>query len=329
MDTYYGKASANSRPIVGLIYVFCKVRIRAIRMAKILLSIVIPVYNEEESIPLLIADLQKISKKLPAYNFEYILVENGSADDSLKLLLYERKKDKRIKILKLSRNFGCDGGIVAGLNYAAGDAAIIMMADLQDDPNLIPKFIAKWTQGYDIVYGIVAKREGMKTTRKIGTYLFYRIMNVLSKDLLPPNVSDFRLMDRKVYEVVAAMPEHDKFFRGLSSWSGFKHTGIPFIRPKRAAGVSKANFRTVFTVARNGLFSFSDIPFQLPWIIAVVMFIAALLLLQIDVVYSIITLLFSITMVMIAVQNEYLKIILTEVRNRPNFIVDKAYGLKQ
>lgn len=297
-------------------------------MAKKILSIVIPVFNEEESIPSLVDQLKNTSEKLKDYSFEYIMVENGSYDASLQLLLKERKKDKRIKILKLSRNFGCDGGIVAGLNYATGDAAIVMMADLQDDPNLIPKFIHKWNQGHDIVYGIVTKREGTKATRKLGTYFFYKLMNLLSKGLLPPNVSDFRLLDRKVYEVVATMPEHDKFFRGLSSWLGFTHTGIEFVRPKRAAGVSKANFSTVFTVARNGLFAFSDLPFQIPWIFSIILFIASALLLRLEIIFSVVTFLFALTMVMIAVQNEYLKIILTEVRNRPNFIVDKLYGLK-
>lgn len=307
---------------------YCADRIRANHMAKKMLSIVIPVFNEEESIQSLVSHLKSISDKLNDYTFEYIIVDNGSHDSSLELLLKERKKDKRVKVLKLSRNFGCDGGIVAGLNYATGDAAIVMMADLQDDPNLIPKFINKWNQGYDIVYGIVMKREGTKTTRKIGTYLFYKLMNLLSKGFLPPNVSDFRLMDKKAYQVVATMPEHDKFFRGLSSWAGFKHTGIAFVRPKRAAGISKANFLTVFTVARNGLFSFSDVPFQIPWFLAIILFISSLIFLRIDLAFSGVAFLFALTMVMIAVQNEYLKIILTEVRNRPNFIVDKLYGLK-
>lgn len=299
-------------------------------MTKKLLSIVVPIYNEEDSLPLLISTLKKISEKLKEYDFEYVMVENGSFDNSFTILNNARKNDKRIKILKLARNFGCDGGIVAGLNYAEGDAAIIMMADLQDDPNLIPKFIDKWHEGYDIVYGIVKKREGIKFTRKVGTYIFYQLMNILSNKLLPPDVSDFRLMDKKVYTVIAKMPEHDKFFRGLSSWTGFKHAGIQFVRPKRAAGVSKADFVTVFNVARNGLFAFSTIPLQIPWFLTIIFLIASLISFIGGLTfYGVIFLLFVIITALIAIQNEYLKRILEETRNRPNFIVDKVYGLKQ
>lgn len=297
-------------------------------MAKKLLSIVIPIYNEEESIPLLINQLNKTVQKIKEYNFEFIMVENGSFDASLTLLLAERKKDKKIKIIKLSKNVECDGGIIAGLKYATGDAAIVMMADLQDDPVLIPKFIKKWHEGYDIVYGIIKKREGLKLSRKVGTFVFYQLMNILSNKLIPPDVSDFRLLDRKAYVVIANMSEHNKFFRGLSSWTGFKHTGITIIRPRRVAGVSKADFKTVFTVAKNGLFSFSDLPFYVPWILSVVLFVAALIFLSINSTYSLILFLFMLVMLVMGIQNEYLKIILTEVRNRPNFIIDRVYGVK-
>lgn len=294
---------------------------------KKIISIVIPVFNEEQVIPKLVISVTTEINKLPNYNFEVILVENGSSDNSLTLLLKARKKEKRIKILQLAKNFGCDGGIIAGLSFAKGDAAIVMMADLQEDPVLLKQFIKKWNEGYDVVYGIVQKREGTKLTRRLGTYLFYRLINMLSHGFLPENVSDFRLIDRKVYQVIIAMPEHNKFFRGLVSWSGFKQVGIPFKRKKRVAGESKANFKTVIFVATNGILSFSDLPLKIPLFLGIISFIASVFVYFKSPTISLVIFLFSSVMFVFNIQNEYFKRVIDEVRNRPNYIVKDKFGI--
>lgn len=294
---------------------------------KKLISIVIPIYNEEPGISELFKRLSASLNKIE-YNFEIILVENGSSDNSIKKLLEVRKKDKRFKILQLAKNVGCDGGIFAGLAYAKGDASIIMMADLQEPPELISKFIDKWNNGYEIVYGIVKKRPGIGIVRKMEIFLFYKLVSLMSNKIIIENSSDFRLIDRKVKDVVVAMPEHNKVFRGITIWTGFSHIGIPFNRPPRFAGKSKAYFKTVFTVATNALFGFSSFPNYIQWVFLGVMtllFIFTFVRPELNfrvLLIGIIMLNFS-----FIIQNEYLSRIMDEARNRPRFIVKNKFGL--
>ncbi|MDP3941914.1 MAG: glycosyltransferase family 2 protein [bacterium] len=297
---------------------------------KKIINIVIPAFNEELVIQELTRRLSLLMDKLPKYTFEVIVVENASTDDTLKELLRARKKDQRFKILQLSTNYGCDGAIVAGVHYARGDAVIIMMADLQDVPELIPEFLKRWEEGYDIVYGIVKKRVHMGLMRRFGTFLFYKIMSKLSKGLIPENVSDFRLIDRKVYRVILSMPEHNKFFRGLVMWTGYKKIGIPFIRPDRIAGKSKADLPTMLSVALNGIISFSSLPLRISWLIAG-LFISGMLISLIVLRFQLSLIFFSLSLVtiLISIQNEYIGRILEEVRGRPHFVVQNTYGFSK
>ena len=215
------------------------------------ISFVIPVYNEEETIPALIQEISRYINKNHNFNFEVILVENGSGDTSFNLLKKAANKDNRFKILQLSRNFGCDGGIVAGMHESTGDAVVIMMADLQEPIRIVSAFIKKWQEGYDIVYGIVKKRTSGRVRNKVSV-IYYKLLNLATKNAFPENASDFRLIDKKVYQTLNTMPEQNKYLRGLVMWTGFKHVGVLFDRKKRFAGESKADFLTVFQVARNG-----------------------------------------------------------------------------
>ncbi len=305
------------------------------------ISIVIPVYNEEKVIPELIKRLTNFVDKLSNYDFEIILVEHGSVDNSFNLLRKYAKKDKRIKILQLSRNFGCDGGIAAGMRFARGDACVIMMADLQEPIELINDFIKKWEEGYEIVYGVVKKRTA-GLLRNISSIVFYKIINLFTNNMFPENDSDFRLIDKKVYQTINQMKEQNKYLRGLIMWTGFKHIGLPFDRKKRFAGESKADFKTVLRVALNGIFSFSYLPLRfityLGLFITIVSFSLIIFYLYLYFYYGrvapgittviLITLfLFGTLFFILGVISEYLIRIYEEVKGRPNFVIKNKVNL--
>lgn len=305
------------------------------------ISIIIPVYNEERVIPHLIQELTQFAKKKHAYDFEFILVENGSDDNSYDLLNQYAKKDTRIKILQLSRNFGCDGGITAGMKYATGDACVILMADMQEPIHLIAEFVRQWEKGYKIVYGIVQKRQDSKL-RNMSSRLFYKMINTLAQTKFPENASDFRLIDKKVYTAINNMPEQNKYLRGLVMWTGFRHIGIPFDRKKRFAGESKADLKTVIYVALNGIFSFSYLPLRLVsylgLVLTIISFALSMIYLALFFIYGriapgaatiiLITLfLFGVLFFILGIISEYIARIYDEVKRRPHFIINKKVNL--
>ncbi len=294
---------------------------------KKLISIVLPVYNERGGITELCKRLKKVTSSLSSYNFEVIMVENGSEDDSFELLVKERNKNKEIKIIQIVKNVGTDGALIAGLSFAKGEAAIVMMADLQEDPELIPKFIKKWREGYEIVYGIVKKRKKVHLIRRIETFLYYKFIKLATNNLVVENASDFRLMDKKVYRLVVSMPEHSKFFRGLVNWTGFKQTGIVFDRSPRFAGKSKAYFSTVVKVGLNGLFSFSILLIYVPLIFSLISFIIFFLLVLLKLyLFAIQILMFSFLFLVLTIILEYIRRVLIETRNRPQYIIRETIG---
>jgi dolichol-phosphate mannosyltransferase len=303
--------------------------------SKKLISIVIPIYNEELGIPELVRQLTKFIDKKINYDFEVIFVEHGSIDNSFSLLQKFAKKDGRIKILQLSKNFGCDGGIAAGMRFATGDACVIMMADLQEPIELINQFLIKWEQGYEIVYGIVKKRAA-GLIRNFNSVLFYKVINYFTNNMFPENASDFRLIDKKVYTTINNMSEQNKYLRGLIMWTGFKNIGIPFNRAKRFAGESKADFKTALYVALNGIFSFSYLPLRFVSILGIGITLLSFLMiafyLYLYFVHGretpgaatmiLLTLsLFGILFFILGIISEYLARIYDEVKNRPTYIV--------
>ncbi len=305
------------------------------------ISIVIPVYNEEKVIPELVKRVKNYIKSNKNYEFEIVFIENGSRDRSYDFLKKHTKNLKSFKILQLSKNFGADGGIVAGIHYATGDACVIMMADLQEPVELINQFIEKWERGYEIVYGIVKKRTA-SSIRNLSSKLFYKFINLLTNNMFPENASDFRLIDKKVYEAIKNMPEQNKYLRGLVIWTGFKQIGVPFNREKRFAGESKANFKTVLFVAMNGIFSFSYLPLRLVSTTGIFLTIISFILMIIYIVIFIVRgreapgiatvillllFLFGILFFVLGVISEYLARIYDDVKQRPNFIVKNKVNL--
>jgi polyisoprenyl-phosphate glycosyltransferase len=311
---------------------------------KKLISIVIPAFNEETVLEELKKRLQNIMNTSPDYDFEVIIVENGSSDFTFERLIAIHHKDPRFKIVQLSRNFGCDGGITAGLAYARGDAAVIMNADLQDPPELIPRFIQEWEAGSEIIYGVIQKREGVGLVRRILSRLAYMIIFTLSNQMIPENASDFRLVDRKVYTIINSMKEKNKFLRGLVVWTGFKQLGISFERQPRFAGESKADFKTVWNVAMNGIFSFSYFPLKIAtfmgFLLSTLSFILALVEIYLYLAFGrevpgfttlILVILFCFGMIflMFGIMGTYIERIYDEVKQRPNYIVNNEIGFDQ
>lgn len=231
-------------------------------MAKPLISLVIPCYNEEEVIQATLAELTQFMATQPAYAFEVILVDDGSRDTTLSLLKHAAKRDSRLRILAFARNFGHQLAVTAGIDAAQGDAVVLIDADLQDPPDVVAGMIQKWQQGYDVVYGTRRTREGESPFKLATARLFYRLLNKLSEVPIPLDTGDFRLMSRPVVNVLKSMPEHHRFIRGMVAWVGFKQIALPYDRKRRAAGTSKYPLVKMLRFAKDGILSFSSKPLQ-------------------------------------------------------------------
>ena len=232
-------------------------------MTKKLISVIIPAYNEEECVDELANRLQQVMLIESTYEFEIFIVENGSIDSTWDKLKVISSSDSRFKIIKLSRNFRMDGGLTAGLEFVTGEACVLMTADLQDPPEMISDFLRLWEQGFENIYGVITKRDGTGLIRKMNSNLFYWVAGKLTDGRIPRNASDFRLVDKKVYETVKKMDERNRFVRGLFAWVGFKSIGVPMIRPPRFGGVSNAHSLKVIDLAFKGIFANSYKPLKL------------------------------------------------------------------
>jgi len=311
-------------------------------MNKSLISVIIPAYNEEECVDELASRLQMIMAKESTYNFEIYIIENGSIDSTWEKLQNIAKKDSRFKILKLSRNFRMDGGLTAGLEYVVGDACVLMTADLQDPPELISDFLRLWEQGYENVYGVVTKRDGTGLLRKMNSNLFYWVAGKLTDGRIPRNASDFRLVDKKVYETVRKMDERNRFVRGLFAWVGFKSIGVPMIRPPRFGGVSNATTFKVIDLAFKGIFANSYKPLKLITVfgislslfsfisvipLSILWFVNGVPFAGFGTLVSLAILVFGLISLMLGILSEYIGLIYEEVKSRPNFIVSEKVNL--
>jgi dolichol-phosphate mannosyltransferase len=234
----------------------------AIRSARdIRYSIVVPVFNEEAVLPILLHRLDALMERLdgPA---EAILVDDGSSDSGSIVLRARAKDDPRYRYIGLTRNFGHQIAISAGMDAAAGDAVIVMDADLQDPPEVVEQMIARWKDGYEVVYARRVSRHGEGAFKRVTATLFYRLLGRLSSVDIPQDVGDFRLVDRRVVDVFRAMPERDRFVRGMFAWLGFKQTAVDFHRPARAAGSTKYPFWKMLRLAASAVIGFSDAPLR-------------------------------------------------------------------
>lgn len=228
-----------------------------------LLSVVAPLYNEEENIHSLYQRLCAVLTTDVCQNYELVLVDNGSSDRTLTHLKELNRLDPNVRYLSLSRNYGHQGGLIAGLEHAKGEVVVSMDGDLQHPPELIPQMVIQWQQGFDVVFTLKKENKSSSFWRKQSNRFFYATMSRLSGLKLVGGQSDFRLMGRTALDALLSLPERDKFLRGLSQWIGFKQTGIPFDVEERFKGRSKFQLKDLFRFAINGIFSFSVLPLRL------------------------------------------------------------------
>jgi dolichol-phosphate mannosyltransferase len=298
-------------------------------------SIVAPIFNELENLPDLYHRVREVMSAT-GETWELVLVDDGSTDGSTEGILQLAKQDKHVRPVIFARNFGHQVAITAGWDYARGDAVVTIDADLQDPPETIPDLIAKWREGYEVVYAVRAEREGETWFKKTTAALFYRIVHRITDVKIPVDTGDFRLMDRKVVDVLKTMRERHRFPRGMSAWVGFRQIGVPYTRAARHAGVTKYPFKKMLKLALNAITGFSYFPLQLATYFGFAA--AGLAIIAIPVVIilrlaghgtftgqatTLIAVLFlgGVQLIFLGVLGEYLGRIYDEVKGRPLYIV--------
>lgn len=240
------------------------------------ISIVVPCYNEEQVLPIFISSLDSIVADL-RYNWEVLLINDGSTDNTLTIMQKAHENDKRVSYIELSRNFGKEAAMLAGFDFAQGDAVVVIDADMQDPPSLIPQMIAKWEDGYDDVYARRQTRGKESWLRSQLTKTYYRLLSRSTQTNVLPNVGDFRLLDRQCIDALRTMREQGRYTKGLFCYIGYKKTEVLFDRKDRVAGDSKMSYRSLFHLAAEGLLSSTTIPLRIASIVGLVVSIFAFL----------------------------------------------------
>jgi dolichol-phosphate mannosyltransferase len=303
---------------------------------KQLISVAIPAYNESENLEELWERLTKVFDSLAeTYDFEVVICENGSKDDSFEKLKRIRSRDPRLRIVQLSRNFHMEGGMLAALSKVSGEACIIMSADLQDPPEILPRMIERWAHGADHVYTVITFRHGESRFRRVAAEVFYWMIDRVSDIPVPRNASDFRLVDRQMYQAFNALPEKDRMVRATWAWLGFRSESIEYERPARKGGVSSFNPFVTGAYAIRGMLATSLKPLKLIPIVGLFLSFLSfvgLLLGAVRAVWegvpspgfgtitSLILLLFGLLFLLLSVLAEYIGMIYIETRARPPFI---------
>ena len=307
------------------------------------ISLVVPMYYEEKVVDECYKRLNKTLEELKGYTHEKIFINDGSTDKTFELLSKIAKKDKNVKIISFSRNFGHQCAVTAGLKYVTGDAVVIIDADLQDPPELIPEMLKLWEEGNEVIYGKRKSRKGESLFKLFSAKMFYKTLNALSDVEIPMDTGDFRLVDRKVVDTINSMPEHNKFLRGLFSWVGYKQKAYEYERQERFAGETKYPLKKMLKLASDGIISFSTKPLKIVGGIGVFSIILSILIL----LYSVISYIFKLNdltpgwtslmvtitffagmqLVSIWIMSEYIGRIYDESKDRPEYIIDKTINI--
>ena len=306
------------------------------------ISIVLPVFNEEQSLTALHERLSRVMRQL-GETYELIFINDGSRDGSLELLKKLGEEDPALKVVSLSRNFGHQIAITCGLDYACGRAVVIMDADLQDPPELIPELIEKWREGYDVVYAVRERRRGETVFKRVTAALFYRLIRRLAHVEIPADTGDFRLLSRRAVEALKSSKERNRFIRGLVSWIGYRQTGVRFTREARASGKTKYRFRKMLKFSIDGIIGFSFFPLQVATYFGFLISGLSFLYIAYAVILKLLTdrpligwtsvivaILFvgGVQLITVGVIGEYIGRIYEEVKQRPLYLVDEALGFE-
>lgn len=308
------------------------------------INIIIPTYNEEEALPFLFKRLEKIMKENSAYDFEILFINDGSKDRTLELIKEQRKKDDRISYVDLSRNFGKEVAMMAGLDYARGDAVIFMDADLQDPPELISDLIKYWEEGYDDVYARRRTREGETFFKKFTSKMYYRILQKMTKVEIQIDTGDFRLLDRRCVNALKKLRENQRNTKSMFSWIGYKKKEVLYDREPRVAGKTKWNYKGLVELAIDGITSVTTSPLRLSTFIAIPTFVVLAVYFIYVIVkcfvvqapiqaYQAIILLIlffsGIQILLFGIMGEYLGRIFNETKNRPLYLVNEYNNEKE
>lgn len=305
-----------------------------------LISVVVPVFNEAESIPKFIEQITKTFAEISSVELELIFINDGSTDETLNALLTLQSTGINYKIIDLSRNFGKEAALTAGLDMAEGTAVIIIDVDLQDPPEIIPEMIEKWKNGWEVVIGKRADRNSDSWSKRTFAQAFYKFHNIIADTKIPENVGDFRIMDISVVNAIKTLPESRRFMKGIFAWAGFRTTTIEFTRLERAKGTSKFNGWRLWTFAIEGLTSFSTAPLKI-WtyigiFVSLFSFIFAFYTILGVIMYGIdtpgyastivsVTLIGGLQLIGIGIIGEYLGLTYIESKRRPAYLVRKKY----
>ena len=302
-------------------------------------SLVIPMYYEEKVVIECYKRVKETLNKLDNYDHEIIFINDGSKDKTLQMLEIIAGEDKKVKVISFSRNFGHQAAVTAGLKEVTGDAVVIIDADLQDPPELIPDMLKKWEEGYEVIYGKRKTRKGESAFKLLTAKMFYSTLNTLSDVEIPKDTGDFRLVDKKVVDTINDLPEHNKFLRGLFSWVGYEQYAYEYERQERFAGKTKYPLKKMVKLAIDGIIGFSSKPIKIVGTLGIVSIIISIVLL----IYALISYAFKLnnlsagwTSIMVAitffagvqllslwVMSEYIGRIYDEAKGRPQYIIDK------
>lgn len=309
------------------------------------ISVIIPMYYEEEVAEECYKRMTSVLKNIENYDYEIICINDGSRDKTLSILENLAIRDKRLKVLSFSRNFGHQCAVTAGLKYVTGDAIVIIDADLQDPPELIPEMLKLWEAGNDVIYGKRKTRDGESVFKLFTAKIFYKTLNALSDVEIPKDTGDFRLVDRKVVDTINSLPEHNKFLRGLFSWVGYKQIPFQYERKERFAGKTKYPLKKMLKLASDGIISFSTKPLKIVGGLGIISIVISFILL----IYALISYIFKLnnlsagwTSLMLGItffagvqllslwiMSEYIARIYDESKNRPQYIIEKKINIEK
>jgi glycosyltransferase involved in cell wall biosynthesis len=308
-----------------------------------LISIVVPVKNEEAAILPFVERVSAILDDVArSGSWEILFVDDGSTDQTLAAIIGARLREPRVRALSLSRNFGKEAALSAGLDHARGQAVVPMDVDMQDPPEVLPEMVAKWREGYEMVFGVRRCRASDSFAKRLTAGLYYRAHNMVSQDKIPENAGDFRLLDRKVVEVIRALPERNRFMKGLFAWAGFRQAAVEYDRVEREHGASKFNYWKLWTLALDGITSASTVPLRI-WsyvgaFVALFAMAYASFIAILTIFYGIsvpgyasimVSVLFlgGVQLISLGVLGEYVGRILTETKQRPLYVVRESIGV--